>query len=185
MAAKKDIQVGIVMGSDSDLPVMKKAAEILERFGVPYFMTVASAHRSPDKVVAIAKRAEDEGWKVIIAGAGMAAHLAGFLASATVVPVIGVPMDSSSLKGLDALLATVQMPGGIPVATMGLGSPGATNAGILAVEILAAFNPDLRGRLRQYREEQKREVEKKARSVEREIGKAPQGVKARSRKGKT
>jgi phosphoribosylaminoimidazole carboxylase PurE protein len=138
------ILVGIVMGSDSDLPVMEKAAEILRRFGISYFMTVASAHRTPDMVAALARRAEEEDWKILIAGAGMAAHLAGFLAAHTVLPVIGVPMESSSLKGLDALLSTVQMPGGVPVATMGLGTAGAKNAGLLAVEILAAFDPPLK-----------------------------------------
>jgi phosphoribosylaminoimidazole carboxylase PurE protein len=162
----KKIQVGIVMGSDSDLPVMEKAAEILRRFGISYFMTVASAHRTPEKVAALAKRAEQEDWKAFIAGAGMAAHLAGFLAAHTVVPVIGVPMDSSSLKGLDALLSTVQMPGGVPVATMGLGTAGAKNAGLLVVHILAAFDPALREKLKQYREEQAAEVEEKAARVE-------------------
>jgi len=161
-----DIQVGIVMGSDSDLPVMKEAAEILERFGVSYFMTVASAHRTPERVAALAKRAEQEGWRVIIAAAGMAAHLAGFLAAHTVVPVVGVPMDSSSLNGLDALLSTVQMPGGIPVACMGLGTAGAKNAGLSAVQILGSFDPALRDKLWQFREEQKKEVEQKAAGVE-------------------
>jgi phosphoribosylaminoimidazole carboxylase PurE protein len=162
----KEIQVGIVMGSDSDLPVMDKAAEVLRRFGISYFMTVASAHRTPEKVTALAKRAEEEGWKAIIAGAGMAAHLAGFLAAHTVVPVIGVPMDSSSLKGLDALLSTVQMPGGVPVATMGLGSAGAKNAGLFAVHIMAAFDQALRKELKKYRKDQAAEVEKKAALVE-------------------
>ncbi len=162
----KEIQVGIVMGSDSDLPEMDKAAEVLRRFGISYFMTVASAHRTPEKVAALAKRAEEEGWKAIIAGAGMAAHLAGFLAAHTVVPVIGVPMDSSSLKGLDALLSTVQMPGGVPVATMGLGSAGAKNAGLFAVHILAAFDPALRKELKKYRKDQAAEVEKKAAKIE-------------------
>jgi phosphoribosylaminoimidazole carboxylase PurE protein len=162
----KKIQVGIVMGSDSDLAVMEKAAEILRRFGISYFMTVASAHRTPDRVAALAKRAEEEDWKALIAGAGMAAHLAGFLAAHTVVPVIGVPMDSSSLKGLDALLSTVQMPGGVPVATMGLGSAGAKNAGLLVVHILAAFDPSLRSKLKKYRKEQAAELEKKAAHVE-------------------
>jgi len=161
------IQVGIVMGSDSDVDVMKKAADVLDRFDIPYFMTVASAHRTPDRVAAIAERAEREGWKLLIAGAGMAAHLAGFFAAHTVVPVIGVPIDSSSLNGLDALLATVQMPGGVPVATMGIGAAGAKNAGILAVEVLAAFNPELRDKLRRFREEQKAEVERKAAQIER------------------
>jgi len=160
------IKVGILMGSDSDAPVMRKAAEILEQFGVPYFMTVASAHRTPDKVAAIAKRAETEGWKVLIAGAGMAAHLAGFLAAHTIVPVIGVPMDASPLNGLDALLATVQMPGGVPVATMGLGSAGAKNAGLMAVHILAAFDSEMQDKLREYRLEQRRQLEQKAALVE-------------------
>jgi phosphoribosylaminoimidazole carboxylase PurE protein len=162
-----NIQVGIIMGSDSDLPVMEKAAQILERFGLRYFLTVASAHRTPDRVAEIARRAEEEDWKVLIAGAGMAAHLAGFFAAHTVVPVIGVPMDSSSLKGLDALLSTVQMPGGVPVATMGLGSAGAKNAGLMAVHILAAFDPSLREKLKEYREEQRREIQEKVAKVER------------------
>jgi phosphoribosylaminoimidazole carboxylase PurE protein len=162
----KSIQVGIVMGSDSDLPVMEKTAEILDKFEIPYFMTVASAHRTPERVADLARRAETEGWKLIIAGAGMAAHLAGFIAAHTVIPVVGVPMDGSSLKGVDALLSTVQMPGGIPVATMGLGSAGAKNAGLLAVAILAAFDADLREKLLEYRQEQKRSVEKKAAEVE-------------------
>jgi phosphoribosylaminoimidazole carboxylase PurE protein len=162
----KKIQVGIILGSDSDLPTMQKAAEILKQFGVPYFMTVASAHRTPEKVASIARRAEEEDWKVLIAGAGMAAHLAGVLAAHTVVPVIGVPMDSSKLGGLDALLSTVQMPGGVPVATMGLGSAGAKNAGLLAVSILAAFDPALRKKLRKYRQDQRKDLEKKATEVE-------------------
>ncbi|MCX5861213.1 MAG: 5-(carboxyamino)imidazole ribonucleotide mutase [Desulfomonile sp.] len=163
----KKIQVGIVMGSDSDLPVMEKAAEILRKFGIPFFMTVASAHRTPERVADLARRAEAEDWKVMIAGAGMAAHLAGFLAALTIVPVIGVPMDSSQLHGLDALLSTVQMPGGIPVAAMGLGSSGAKNAGLMAVHILAAFDPSLRQKLMNYREEQRKAVEEKAARVER------------------
>lgn len=160
------IQVGILMGSDSDLAVMDKAAEILRGFDIPYFMTVASAHRTPERVVQLARRAESEDWKVIIAGAGMAAHLAGFLAAQTVVPVIGVPMESSALHGLDALLSTVQMPGGVPVATMGIGISGAKNAGLLSVHILASFDPNLRVRLKRYREEERRAVEKKATALE-------------------
>lgn len=161
-----NIKVGILMGSDSDLPVMQKAADVLADFGVGYFMTVASAHRTPERVAALARRAEQEDWKVWIAGAGMAAHLAGFLAAHTVLPVIGVPMDSSSLRGLDALLSTVQMPGGVPVATMGLGSAGAKNAGLFAVEILALSDPGLKEKLKEYREEQKRIIERKAVQVE-------------------
>jgi phosphoribosylaminoimidazole carboxylase PurE protein len=166
MGIMSTIQVGIVMGSDSDLQVMEKAAEILERFGVPYFMTVASAHRTPEKVLSFARRAEQEDWKVLIAGAGMAAHLAGFLAAHTILPVIGVPMASSSLGGLDALLSTVQMPGGVPVASMALGASGAKNAALFAVQILAASDPALQQKLRQYREEQREAIEKKAAGVE-------------------
>jgi phosphoribosylaminoimidazole carboxylase PurE protein len=161
-----DIQVGILMGSDSDLPVMNKAAQVLEEFGIPYFMTVASAHRTPERVAEVARRAEEEDWKLLIAGAGMAAHLAGFLAAHTIIPVIGVPMDTSSLHGLDALLSTVQMPGGVPVATMGLGSAGAKNAGLLAVQILARYDHALREKLRDYRERERRAVEEKAAKVE-------------------
>ncbi len=160
------VKVGIVMGSDSDLPVMEKAAEILERFDVPYFMTVASAHRTPEKVLGLAKRAEKEDWKVLIAAAGMAAHLAGFLAAHTILPVIGVPMASSSLGGLDALLSTVQMPGGVPVASMALGAAGAKNAALFAVQILAMSDPSLQEKLRQYRKEQRDSIEKKAAAVE-------------------
>ncbi len=154
------------MGSDSDLPIMEKAAEMLRRFGVPYFMTVASAHRTPDKVAALARRAEEEDWKVLIAGAGMAAHLAGFLAAHSVLPVIGVPMNASPLGGLDALLSTVQMPGGVPVATMGIGSAGAQNAGLFAVQILSASDAVLREKLREHRDEQKIQIERKAARVE-------------------
>ncbi|AFM23844.1 5-(carboxyamino)imidazole ribonucleotide mutase [Desulfomonile tiedjei] len=157
-----NIQVGILMGSDSDLPVMQRAASVLREFGIEYFMTVASAHRTPDRVIELAKRAENEGWKILIAGAGMAAHLAGFIAAHTVLPVIGVPMDSSPLGGLDALLSTVQMPGGVPVATMGLGSAGAKNAGLFAVEILALQDPELKQKLKDYREEQRKLIEEKA-----------------------
>jgi phosphoribosylaminoimidazole carboxylase PurE protein len=166
MAPKSRIKVGIVMGSDSDLPVMEKAAEILERFGVPYFMTVASAHRTPEKVVGLVRRAEKEDWKVLIAAAGMAAHLAGFLAAHTILPVIGVPMASSSLGGLDALLSTAQMPGGVPVATMALGAAGAKNSALFAVQILAASDPSLQEKLRQYRHDQREAIEKKAAAVE-------------------
>ena len=161
-----DIKVGILMGSDSDLPKMKKAAEVLDSFGVRYFMTVASAHRTPERVIEIAKRAEREGWKVLIAGAGMAAHLAGFLAAHTVVQIVGIPMDTSPLGGIDALLSTVQMPGGVPVACMGLGASGAKNAGLFAVEMLACFDKDLRQKLNDYRREQKNLIEKKAEAME-------------------
>jgi phosphoribosylaminoimidazole carboxylase PurE protein len=163
---RKAIQVGIVMGSDLDFPTMEKAAEVLDCFQVPYFMTVASAHRTPERVKGLVLRGEQEGWKVIIAGAGMAAHLAGFVAAHTVIPVIGVPLASSDLNGLDALLSTVQMPGGVPVATMGLGSAGAKNAGLLAVQIIATADFALRERLRDYREQQSRLVEEAGSRVE-------------------
>ncbi|MEW6349436.1 MAG: 5-(carboxyamino)imidazole ribonucleotide mutase [Thermodesulfobacteriota bacterium] len=159
-------QVGILMGSDSDLAVMQKAAEVLASFGVPYFMTVASAHRTPDKVAELARKAEQSGWNLIIAGAGMAAHLAGFLAAHTTVPVIGVPMGSSTLGGLDALLSTVQMPGGIPVACMGIGSAGAKNAALFAVEVLALHDGALKEKLQAFREAQKQEIADKAAKVE-------------------
>jgi phosphoribosylaminoimidazole carboxylase PurE protein len=153
------VQVGIVMGSKSDRETMDKAAQVLKDFGVSYVMMVASAHRTPARVVRIAQRAEEEGWKALIAGAGMAAHLAGFLAAHTVIPVIGVPMDSSSLNGIDALLSTVQMPGGIPVACMGIGAAGAKNAALFAVEVLASHDPVLKEKLRSYRREMAREIE--------------------------
>jgi phosphoribosylamine--glycine ligase len=154
--------VGIVMGSDSDLPVMEEAAAVLKKFGVPYEMTVASAHRSPERAMRFAADARRRGMKVIIAGAGHAAHLAGVLAAHTSLPVIGVPIDSSSLKGLDSLLSTVQMPPGIPVATMALGKSGARNAGIFAAQVLALSDPDLAARIDQFKVEMAAEVERKA-----------------------
>ena len=154
--------VGIVMGSDSDLPVMEEAAAMLKKFGIPFEMTVASAHRSPQRAMHFAATARARGMQVIIAGAGHAAHLAGVLAAHTSLPVIGVPIDSSSLQGLDALLSTVQMPPGIPVATMALGKPGARNAGIFAAQMLALSNPDLAGRIDQFKQDMAIEVERKA-----------------------
>ena len=154
--------VGIVMGSDSDLAVMEEAAAMLKKFGIPFEMTVASAHRSPQRAMVFAADARNRGMSVIIAGAGHAAHLAGVLAAHTSLPVIGVPIDSSSLQGLDALLSTVQMPPGIPVATMALGKPGARNAGILAAQILAIGDPELAGRIDRFKKEMASEVERKA-----------------------
>jgi len=159
-------QVGIVMGSDSDLEVMNAAAAILKQFQIPYEMTVASAHRSPQRAAEFAASASKKGMKVIIAGAGHAAHLAGVLAAHTVLPVIGVPIDSSCLQGLDALLATVQMPPGIPVATMAIGKSGARNAGILAVQIIATADPELGAKLENFKQEMARQVEEKAKAVE-------------------
>jgi len=159
-------QVGIVMGSDSDLDIMKEAAAILKKFQIPYEMTVASAHRSPQRAADFAGTALQRGLKVIIAGAGHAAHLAGVLAAHTYLPVIGVPIDSSCLQGLDALLATVQMPPGIPVATMAIGKSGARNAGILAAQIIATSDPELGRRLENFKQEMALQVEKKAKAVE-------------------
>jgi phosphoribosylamine--glycine ligase len=135
------------MGSDSDLTVMRIAADFLASFGVNFELTISSAHRSPEQAATYAKTARDRGLKIIIAGAGMAAHLAGVLAAHTTLPVIGVPLDSSSLNGLDALLSTVQMPPGVPVATMGIGKAGAKNAAVLAVRILAVNDSALQGKL--------------------------------------
>jgi phosphoribosylamine---glycine ligase len=157
--------VGIVMGSDSDLPVMKGAADFLRSMGICCEMTVASAHRTPEKAVEYAKNAQGRGLKVIIAGAGMAAHLAGVLASHTDLPVIGIPLDASSLGGLDALLSTVQMPPGIPVATMGIGKAGAKNGGVLALKILALNNPEIGRKLIKFRQDMVAEVEEKARKI--------------------
>jgi len=158
--------VGIVMGSDSDLPVMEEAAKALEGFGIPFEMTVASAHRTPERAHKYAASARKRGLKVVIAGAGGAAHLAGVLAASTTLPVIGVPVDSTSLKGLDALLATVQMPGGIPVATMAIGKAGAKNAGILAAQIIGTYDKPVSDRLTAFKKKMAREVEDKAKKVE-------------------
>jgi phosphoribosylamine--glycine ligase len=157
--------VGIVMGSDSDFPVMKAAADFLKSMDICCEITVASAHRTPEKAVEYAKNAQQKGLKVIIAGAGMAAHLAGVLASHTDLPVIGVPLDASSLGGFDALLSTVQMPPGIPVATMGIGKAGAWNAGVLALKILALAHPELGKKLVKLRQDMITEVEEKARKI--------------------
>ena len=144
--------VGIVMGSASDKTVMEECAKTLEELGINFEITVSSAHRSPDKTRDYAISAADRGIEVIIAGAGWAAHLAGVLASHTTLPVIGVPIDSSPLKGIDALLSTAQMPPGIPVATMAIGSGGARNAAVFAAQILALKYPDIANRLETYRE---------------------------------
>ena len=157
--------VGILMGSDSDMPVMKESVKVLKEFSIPYEITISSAHRSPKRTSEYARTASDRGIKVIIAGAGNAAHLAGFIAAETTLPVIGVPIDSSSLKGLDALLSTVQMPGGVPVAGMAIGKAGAKNAGIFAVQILAAHDKELAKRLKGYKERLAREVEEKAKNM--------------------
>ena len=157
--------VGILMGSDSDLPVMQEAAAMLQEFGIEYEMTIASAHRTPKKVLEYSMTAEKRGLKVIIAGAGWAAHLAGVVASQTTLPVIGVPIDSSPLKGIDALLSTAQMPGGVPVATMSIGKPGAKNAGVFAAQIIATSDVKVANRLKVFKVEMEREVEEKAKRL--------------------
>ena len=159
-------KVLIVMGSDSDLPIMEEAEKVLKEFKIPYDITIASAHRSPKRTVKLTAEAEKKGIEVIIAGAGSAAHLAGVIAAHTILPVIGVPIDSSPLKGIDALFSTVQMPPGIPVATMAIGKAGAKNAAILAAQILRATNPGLTKTLRAYKEKMAEEVLKKARKIE-------------------
>jgi phosphoribosylaminoimidazole carboxylase PurE protein len=158
-------KVLIVMGSDSDLPAMEEAAKALSGFSIPFRLTIASAHRSPELVDELVAGAEKEGVQAIIAGAGAAAHLAGVIASKTVLPVIGVPLDSSPLKGFDALLSTVQMPPGVPVATMAVGKAGARNAGILAAQILARQDKKLEKLLREFKKGLALEVKKKARKL--------------------
>jgi 5-(carboxyamino)imidazole ribonucleotide mutase len=157
-------KVGIVMGSDSDLSVMSKAAEILDKFGVDYEMTIISAHREPDEFFEYASNAEEKGFKVIIAGAGMAAHLPGMCAAIFPMPVIGVPMHTSSLGGRDSLYSIVQMPSGIPVATVAIN--GGANAGILAVKMLAISDADLLQKLKEYKDELKEGVVAKAEKLE-------------------
>jgi phosphoribosylaminoimidazole carboxylase PurE protein len=151
-------QVAIFMGSKSDLPLMQETAEVLKKFGVSYDMTVTSAHRTPDRTEKLIKVFEANGGEVFIAGAGSAAHLAGVIAARTILPVIGVPIDSSPLQGWDALLATVQMPGGIPVASMAVGKAGAKNAGIFAAQIIARKDPELAKRLTAYKKDMANKV---------------------------
>lgn len=160
------MKVLILMGSDSDLPVMEAAANVLKEFGVEYKMTIASAHRTPERVTTLVNEAEQKGAAAIICGAGMAAHLAGAVAAQTIVPVIGVPLDASPMGGLDALLSTVQMPPGIPVATVAIGRAGAKNAAHLALQIIARGDKALLGKLKDYRKGMAQEVEKKAEKLD-------------------
>ncbi len=155
-------EVGIIMGSTSDLDIMEEAARVLESFGIDYDMTISSGHRSPERTIAYARSARDKGIKVIIVGAGGAAHLAGTIAALTTLPVIGVPIHSSPLGGLDALLSTVQMPSGVAVATMAVGQAGAKNAAILATQILALANPDREVKLAAHKEQMEEEVARAA-----------------------
>lgn len=152
-------KVAVVMGSASDREIMEECGRTLDEFGVPYEMKISSAHRSPERTGEYARRAAARGLQVIVAGAGGAAHLAGVLAAETILPVIGVPIDSSPLRGWDALLATVQMPGGIPVATMAVGKAGARNAALLAVQILALSDTELSRRLADFKKKLARGVE--------------------------
>lgn len=159
--AKNNVSVSVVMGSDSDLPIMGEAAKILDDFGIGFELMLTSAHRAPARTARYAAEAQSRGVKVIIAGAGAAAHLAGVIASHTPLPVIGVPIDATALKGMDALLATVQMPGGIPVATMAIGKAGAKNAALFAIRLLALSDKRLAGKLGDYITKMAEDVEKK------------------------
>ena len=152
------VLVGLVMGSDSDWPTMRRCAEVLSQFGVVHECRVVSAHRTPDLLVEYAQGAEGRGLQAIVAGAGGAAHLPGMLAAVTIVPVIGVPVASRALNGMDSLLSIVQMPAGVPVATMAIGEAGAANAGLLAVAMLARRDPDLAARLTAYRSDRAAQV---------------------------
>jgi len=158
--------ISIVMGSDSDLPVMEETMNVLETFGIPYEVFLTSAHRTPLRTTAFAQGAAGRGVRIIIAGAGAAAHLAGVIASQTLLPVIGVPIDATALNGLDALLSTVQMPGGIPVATMAIGKAGARNAALYAVRMLALTDTALAGKLNDYMTDLAENVEEKQKAIE-------------------
>ena len=162
--------VSIVMGSDSDLEIMKEAGKSLDDFGIAYEIDVTSAHRSPDRTAEYAKNAAERGIKVIIAGAGGAAHLAGVIAAHTTLPVIGVPIPATSLNGMDSLLATVQMPAGIPVATVAIGKPGATNAGILAAQMIALADAVIAKKMAGHKEKLAKGVEEKSKKLKASLG---------------
>ncbi len=163
------MKVAVFIGSDSDFEVVKDALDILKEFRISYKLEVTSAHRSPERTVKLIKSSEEDGAEVFIAVAGKAAHLAGIVAAHTVRPVIGVPVESPALNGMDALLSTVQMPKGIPVATMGLGKSGAANAALLAVQILSLGKPSLIEKLKEYREKMASEVESKSKKIQGKI----------------
>ena len=167
---RTEVRVGILMGSDTDLPVMSEAGKVLEKFGIGYEMEVVSAHRTPARAHQYATTALDRGLKVLIAAAGAAAHLAGVIAANTTLPVIGVPMGTSALNGLDALLATVQMPGGIPVATMAIDKAGAVNAAIFAAEILGLSDPVIARKLVEHKDELAKSVEEKNARLQAALG---------------
>jgi len=168
MKSKKPL-IGIVMGSDSDFPVMEEALRVLDSFGISYEVTVSSAHRSPRRTAEYARTAVNRGLQIIIVGAGSAAHLAGVIAAETTLPVIGIPIDSSVLKGIDSLLSTVQMPGGVPVATMAIGKAGARNAAVFAVQMLSLTNAGLRRKLINFKQDLETEVHKKAEELEKKL----------------
>jgi phosphoribosylaminoimidazole carboxylase PurE protein len=159
-------QVAVIIASDSDLPIMEPAIEILEKFGISYELVLTSAHRSPQRTREYIREAESKGIEVIIAGAGGAAHLPGVIAAETTLPVIGVPIDSGALHGMDSLLAIVQMPGGVPVATMAIGKAGSKNAAIFAAQILARKDPRVAERLVAYKRELEKEVREKAKGLD-------------------
>ena len=161
MEKKTEPIVSVVMGSDSDFPIMSETIKVLEDFGVPHEVFLTSAHRSPERTTSFAKGAAKRGVKVIIVGAGAAAHLAGVIASQSLLPVIGIPIDATALGGIDALLSIAQMPGGVPVATMAVGKAGAKNAALLAVRILAVEDDDLRKKLQVFIHDMAREIEEK------------------------
>ncbi|MBF0310766.1 MAG: 5-(carboxyamino)imidazole ribonucleotide mutase [Magnetococcales bacterium] len=162
--------VGILMGSDSDWEIMRHAGETLKKFAIPFEMSVTSAHRTPRRTHEYASSAQERGLKILIVGAGAAAHLAGVVASETLLPVIGVPLSATDLQGLDALLATVQMPGGIPVACMAIGKAGAVNAALLAIHILALENDELRRKLQLYRDDMANAVESRHAALQEKLG---------------
>ncbi len=158
MTENKKPLVAVIMGSQSDWETMQHAVDILEKLGIPFKTAVVSAHRTPEKMVSFAKSAEKNGFEVIIAGAGGAAHLPGMTSSLTTLPVLGIPVESHALKGMDSLLSIVQMPGGIPVGTLAIGKAGATNAALLAASILANKHPAIKARLKKFRQEQTQTV---------------------------
>jgi phosphoribosylaminoimidazole carboxylase PurE protein len=163
-SAKKAL-VSVVMGSDSDLPIMTETTKVLEEFGIDFELILTSAHRTPQRTTKFAASAAGRGIKVIVVGAGAAAHLAGVIASQTTLPVIGIPINATALNGLDALLSTVQMPGGIPVATMAIGKAGAKNAALFAARILALEDKELRAKLSAYIKKMAKDVEKKQKNL--------------------
>ncbi len=184
MTNSKKPLVAILMGSDSDLPTMQETGKMLDKFGIAYATRITSAHRSPRKTHELVAELDRDGVQVFVVGAGLAAHLAGVVASFTARPVIGVPMGGGSLQGVDALYSTVQMPGGVPVATMAIGRHGAKNAGVLAAQILALQDEGLRDRLVAFKEELERSVEEKDRKLTAELRGAAGAVGELTREGK-